>query len=102
MTGKARPVLHDRLTPKEMPASTADLIQGFIAKNGVTKPTTAQERRYARKEERDRGLLTASDPSAYRFRPGTEASSHRSALMSEAAASAVAKTLRWSASPTSL
>jgi hypothetical protein len=79
MTGKA--AVHPRLTPRKTP--DADLIQIFIAKNGVTKPTTAQERRYARKEERNRGLLTASNPSAYRFRPGNEAFSRRSALMSE-------------------
>ena len=75
------PPVHPRLTPRKTP--DADKIQIFIAKNGVTKPTAAQERRYARKEERDRGLLTASDPSAYRFRPGTEAFTHRSSLMSE-------------------
>ena len=80
MTGKAAPV-HPRLTPKETPE--ADLIQIFIAKNGVTKPTTTQEQRYARKEERARGLLTANNPSAYRFRPGSEAFAHRSTLMSE-------------------
>ena len=43
MTGKAAP-MHPRLTPKKTP--DIDLIQIFIAKNGVTKPTTAQERRY--------------------------------------------------------
>ena len=80
MTGKAAP-MHPRLTLRKTP--DADKIQIFIAKNGVTKPTTAQERRYARKEERARGLLTASDPSAYRKRPGTDAYSHRSTLMSE-------------------
>ena len=53
-TGNAAPV-HPRLTTKQTPDS--DLIQLFIAKNGVTKPTTAQERRAARKEERARGLL---------------------------------------------
>jgi len=79
MTGNA-PV-HPRLTPKKTP--DIDLIQSFIAKNGVTKPTTAQELRYARKEQRDRGLLSASDPSSYRFRPSNEAFSHRSTLMSE-------------------
>jgi hypothetical protein len=78
MTGNA-PV-HPRLTPKKTP--DIDLIQSFIARNGVTKPTTAQERRYARKEERDRGL-SASDPSSYRFRTSNEAFSHRSTLMSE-------------------
>jgi hypothetical protein len=80
MTGKAAPV-HLRLTPKKTP--DIDLILTFIAKNGVTKPTTAQERRYARKEQRVRGLLKASEPSAYRFRPGSAAYNHRSALMSE-------------------
>jgi hypothetical protein len=81
MTGNA-PV-HPRLRPRKMPSSDIDLIQGFIAKNGVTKPTSAQEQRAARKEQRDRGLLTVSDPSAYRFRPGTGAYSRRSAMMSE-------------------
>jgi hypothetical protein len=80
MTGKAAPV-HPRLTPKKTP--DIDLIQTFIARNGVTKPTTAQERRAARKEQRDRGLLTASDPSAYRFRPSSETFIHRSAMLSE-------------------
>jgi len=46
MTGNA-PV-HPRLTPKQTP--DADLIQGFIVRNGVTKPTTAQQQRAARKE----------------------------------------------------
>jgi hypothetical protein len=75
MTGNAVP-LHPRLTPRQTP--DADLIQTFLAKNGVTKPTTAQERRAARKEARERGLLTASDPVAYRFRPGTDSYTHRS------------------------
>jgi hypothetical protein len=79
---RSRP-MHPRLTPKKTPSSDKDLIQRFIAKNGVTKPTAAQDRRYARKEERNRGVLTANDPSAYRFRPGTEAFKHRSILMSE-------------------
>ena len=43
---KAAPA-HPRLTLKKTP--DIDLIQAFIAKNGVTKPTTAQEQRYARK-----------------------------------------------------
>jgi hypothetical protein len=80
MTGKAAPV-HPRLIPKETPE--ADLIQIFIAKNGVTKPTPKQEKRYARNEQRDRGLLTASNPSAYRFRPTTDTYRHRSTLLSE-------------------
>jgi hypothetical protein len=83
MTGFRASPVHPRLTSKKRPSSDIDLIQDFIAKNGVTKPTTAQERRYARKEERDRGLLTVTDPSAYRFRPSNEAFSVRSALMSE-------------------
>jgi hypothetical protein len=80
MTGRAVPV-HPTLTPRQTP--DADKIQTFIAKNGVTKPTPKQEKRAARKEERARGLLTATDPSAYRKRPGTEAYSHRSNMMSE-------------------
>jgi hypothetical protein len=72
-----------RFTPKETPSSDVDLIQTFIAKNGVTGPTAAQQRRYARKEQSARNLLSASDPSAYRFRPGSAAFSHRSALMSQ-------------------
>ena len=47
--------MHPQLTPKETP--DIDLIQTFIAKNGVTKPTTAQERRYALEGKRARGLL---------------------------------------------
>jgi len=80
MTGNA-PV-HPRLTPKKRHSSDLDLIQIFIAKNGVAKPTTAQEQRYARKEERNRGLLSANNPSAYLFRPGSSAYNHRSSVMS--------------------
>jgi hypothetical protein len=82
MTGKAAP-MHPRLTPKQTPSSDIDLILSFIAENGVARPTTAQEQRYARREQRDRGLLTATDPSAHRFRPGSAAFTHRSALMAE-------------------
>src|SRR3954471_17809082 len=80
MTGKAAP-MHPRLTPKKTP--DIDLILTFIAQNGITKPTMAQAQRYARKEDRLRGSLTATDPSAHRFRPGSAAFTHRSALTSE-------------------